>query len=135
MDYYLRDKLPPDSDKGYYVNAAKQASQREIQTVDAERASIAYKQVEYLSDKVGQTFDAIVSGISQYGLFVEEQTSKAQGLIRANTMTDDYYEFKPEEYALVGQKTNKKYHIGEPLKIKLAGVNLDRRQLDFEIVK
>ena len=134
MDHYLRGELPPNRDKGYYANAAAKASEREIQTVDAERASISYKQVEYLSDKVGQTFDGLVSGVSQYGLFVEEQTSKAQGLIRANTMEDDFYDFKPESYALVGQKTGKKYHIGDDIKIKLTGANLDRRQLDFEIV-
>ena len=134
MDHYLRGELPPNKDKGYYQKAAKQASQREIQTVDAERASIAYKQVEYMQDKVGQEFDGIVSGVSQYGLFVEEQTSRAQGLIRANTMEDDFYEFKPEQYALIGQKTGKKYHIGDQIKIKLTGANLDRRQLDFELI-
>lgn len=135
MNHYLRGELPPNSDTGYYANAAKQASEREITTVSAERASIAYKQVEYMEDKVGQEFDALISGISQYGLFVEEQTSKAQGLIRANTMGDDFYEFKPAEYAFVGKNSGKKYHIGDAVKIKLTGANLDRRQLDFELVK
>jgi ribonuclease R len=133
MDKYLRGELPPKSDQGYYVNAAKQASQREINVVDAERASISYKQVEYLQDKVGQTFNGIVSGVSQYGIFVEEQTTKAQGLVRSKTMEDDFYEYRPEEYALVGQKTGKKFQIGDEVKIKLTSANLDRRQLDFEL--
>ena len=133
LDYYLRGQKPPANDAGYYQNAAKQASEREIQTVEAERASIAYKQVEYLQDKIGQVFDAVVSGVSQYGIFVEELETKAQGLVRAKTMADDFYEFKPESYALVGQNTGRKFHIGDSVKVKLVEANLDRKQLDFEL--
>lgn len=134
LDSYLRNQKPPAEDTGYYQNAAKQASLREIQTVDAERASIAYKQVEYLQDHVGEEFTGIISGVSQYGLFIEETTTKAQGLVRIKTM-DDFYEFKPESYALIGQKTGQKYHIGDEVQVKLTEANLDRRQLDFELIK
>jgi ribonuclease R len=134
LDTYLRGELPPASDKGYYFNAARQSSEQELVTVDAERTSIAYKQVEYMEDKVGQEFDGLITGVSEYGLFVEEINTKAQGLVRVKTMDDDFYELKPKEYALIGQRSGKRYQLGDKVRIKLTDTNLDRRQLDFELV-
>ena len=123
-----------DTDRSYYVNASKQASEREIQTVDAERTSINYKQVEYLQNYIGDTFDAVVSGVSDYGLFVEEVTTKAQGLIRLRDLGDDFFEVDRKNYAIVGQKSGQKFTIGDNVKVKLTAADLDRRQVDFELV-
>ena len=109
------------------------ASEQEGKAVQAERDSIKYKLVEYMVGKVGQTFDAIVSGVTEWGLYVEEKSSSAEGLVRVRTINDDFYNYSPKEYALIGQKTQKKYALGDALRVKLVAADLASRQLDFEL--
>ena len=109
------------------------ASEQEGKAVQAERDSIKYKLVEYMMGKVGQTFDALVSGVTEWGLYVEEKSSSAEGLVRVRTIEDDFYNYSPKEYALVGQKTQKKYALGDALRVKLVAADLASRQLDFEL--
>ena len=111
------------------------ASEQEAKAVDAERESIRYKQVEYMSSKVGQTFDAVISGVTDWGLYVEEKETAADGLVRIRTLGDDFYNYVPKSYSLVGQKTKKKFSLGDRVKIKLVSADLSTRQLDFELVR
>ena len=110
------------------------ASEQEAKAVNAERESIRYKQVEYMLPKVGQTFDALISGVTDWGLYVEDVESAAEGLVRVRTIGNDFYNYSAKEYALVGQKTKTKYTLGDRVKVKLVSADLAARQLDFELV-
>jgi len=109
------------------------ASEQEAKAVQAERDSIKYKLVEYMVPKIGQTFDALISGVTEWGLYVEDKESSAEGLVRIRTIGDDFYNYNQKEYALVGQKTQKKYALGDSVRVKLVAADLAARQLDFEL--
>ncbi|MBX4192283.1 ribonuclease R [Candidatus Parcubacteria bacterium] len=111
------------------------ASEAEAKAVDAERESIRYKQVEYMLDKIGQKFDAIISGVTDWGLYVEDPNTGAEGLIRVRALGDDFYNYSQKEYALIGQKHKKKYTLGDRVHVKLVGADLSARTLDFELVR
>jgi len=111
------------------------ASAREAEAVDAERESIRYKQVEYMATKVGQEFDAVISGVTDWGLYVEEKLSAAEGLVRIRTLGQEFFNYAPKEYAIVGERTKKKYVLGDKVRIKLVGADLLARTLDFELVR
>ncbi len=111
-----------------------EASQKEGKAVEAERESIRYKQVEYMQEKVGQEFDAVISGVTEWGLYVEEKISAADGLVRVRSLGSDFFSHSPKEYALVGQRTKKKYALGDRVRVKLVAADLAARQLDFELV-
>ena len=111
------------------------SSRREVEAADAERASVKYKQVEYMMSKVGQTFDVVVSGITDWGMYVEEPDAKAEGLIRLKDLKpDDYYTVDQKNYKIVGQNTKKEFNIGDPVKVKLINADLDSKMLDYLIV-
>ncbi|MCC7500481.1 ribonuclease R [Candidatus Nomurabacteria bacterium] len=110
-----------------------EASAAEAKAVDAERESIRYKQVEYMLPKIGQTFEGTISGVTEWGLYVEEDESAAEGLVRVSTIGNDFYNFVQREYALVGQRNKKKYALGDRVRIKLVNADLSARQLDFEL--
>lgn len=111
-----------------------EASAREAEAVDAERESIRYKLVEYMSTKVGQTFDGVISGVTDWGLYVEEKESSAEGLVRVRTLGNDFYRYSQKDYALVGERTKKKYALGDRVRVNLVGADLEARTLDFELV-
>ncbi len=112
-----------------------QSSEREMEAVRAERDSIKYKQVEYMAPKVGQEFDGIVSGVSDWGMYVEEKESKSEGMVRLSSMRDDYYEHLKSAYAVKGQRNGKVYRLGDTVRFKVVRANLEEKQLDYEIVK
>jgi ribonuclease R len=111
------------------------SSRREVEAADAERASIKYKQVEYMQAKVGQTFDVTVSGIAEWGVYVEEPEAKAEGLIRLKDLKpDDFYTVDQKNYKVVGQNTKKEFNIGDVLTVKLINADLETKMLDYQIV-
>lgn len=110
------------------------ASLAEAKAVDAERESIRYKQVEYMSGKIGQVFDAIISGVTDWGLYVEEKESASEGLVRIATLGREFYRHDPKKYALVGERTKKKFALGDRVRVKLVAADLAARTLDFELV-
>ena len=119
-----------------YIDLEKRcllASEQEAKATDADRESIRYKLVEYMLPKVGQTFDGIISGVTDWGLYVEEQKSSAEGLVRIRTIGDDFYNYSQKEYSLIGQKTKRKFSLGDRVRIKLVAADLSARQLDFEL--
>jgi ribonuclease R len=117
-----------------YEKAVEHANEREIQSVEAERESIKYKQVEFMRDKVGQIFDAVITGVSKYGAYVEEDETQASGMVNVRNMGDDFYSLDEKAYAMVGAKSGKRYQLGSEVKVKLLGADLDKKQLDFEFV-
>ncbi|HHT21899.1 MAG TPA: ribonuclease R [Bacteroidales bacterium] len=106
-------------------------SAREQVATNAERASIKYKQVEFMADHIGQTFDGVVSGITEWGIYVELTENKCEGMIPIRDLDDDYYVMDEKNYCLIGRHYNKKYQLGDELTIKVAKANLDKKQLDF----
>ncbi|MCL2072537.1 MAG: ribonuclease R [Marinilabiliaceae bacterium] len=118
----------------HYEQKCEHSSEMEQRAADAERASIKYKQVEFLKDNVGQIFSGVISGISDKGIFVEIEDNKCEGMVSIRDMTDDYYSFDHEKYILRGNRTRKMYQLGDKLKIKITRANLEKRQLDFVIV-
>ena len=109
------------------------ASGQEAKAGQAERDSIKYKLVEYMTGKVGQTFDALISGVTDWGLYVEDKATSAEGLVRVRSIGNDFYNYSAKEYALVGQKTQKKYALGDSVRVRLVAADLSARQLDFEL--
>ena len=117
-----------------YQRLTEEATEREIEAAEAERASIKYKQVEYMSDFVGKEFDATVSGVSEWGIYVEEVTTKAEGMVKLRNMKDDFYELNEKLYAIVGKNTGKKYSLGDKIRVKLIASDPERKTLDFIFV-
>ena len=117
-----------------YQNLCDEESEREVEAAEAERASIKYKQVEYMNDHVGEEFDATISGVSEWGIYVEEVNTKAEGMVRLKSMTDDFYELDVKNYAVIGQKTGKKYSLGDKIRVKLIASDMERKNLDFAFV-
>jgi ribonuclease R len=109
----------------------KHSSSMESLASNAERASIKYKQVEFMSDKVGMIFSGVISGVTEWGLYVELSENACEGMVPIRDLVDDYYEFDEKTYSLVGIRKKHRYRLGDPMKIKVVKANLDRKQLDF----
>lgn len=116
-----------------YEEMCQHSSDMEQRAADAERASIKYKQVEFMKDKIGQEFDGVISGVTEWGLYVEIIENKCEGMIPIRDLSDDYYRFDEKEYCLIGQKFNGRYQLGDALRITIASANLEKKQLDFAL--
>jgi len=122
---------------GRSVNASEweeyceHSSNMEQLASNAERASIKYKQVEFMSDRLGQVFDGVISGVTEWGIYVELIENKCEGMIPIRDLDDDYYTFDDKNYCLVGRRFHKKYQLGDEITVKVAKANLDKKQLDF----
>jgi len=114
-----------------YEEKCKHSSDMEQKAMNAERASIKYKQVEYMQDKLGFIYDGIISGVTQWGLYVEIVENKVEGMVPLRDIDDDYYVFEEKNYCIVGQKTKKRYTIGDKVRIQIVKANLFKKQLDF----
>ncbi len=117
-----------------YQRLCDDSSERELEAAEAERASIKYKQVEYMQEHIGEEFEAIVSGVSEWGIYVEEVNTKAEGMVKLRDMKDDFYELNEKLYAIVGKKTGKKYSLGDKIRVKLVASDPERKTLDFQLV-
>lgn len=113
---------------------ADDATDREILAAEAERASIKYKQVEFMLGKIGQEFTGTISGVSEWGIYVEEDYAKAEGMVKLRDLTDDLYVLDQKTYSIVGTKNKKRFSLGDKVKIKLVGADLDKRTLDYIFV-
>ncbi|PUU92459.1 ribonuclease R [Halanaerobium sp. ST460_2HS_T2] len=113
---------------------ADHCSLQERRAMDAERDSVDLKKIEFMEDKIGDEFEGIISGITGFGIFVELENT-VEGLVHIKNLRDDYYHYDEEKYHLIGERTKKIYRIGDQVKIKVAKVNRDERQLDFELLE
>lgn len=110
---------------------ALHASEREVAASDAERDSIKMKQVEFLADRIGEEFDAVISGVTERGLYVELAETHADGMINVRNVGDDFFEYEEKQYRLVGRRTHKSYRLGDPIKVKLLAARVAEKELDF----
>ena len=113
---------------------AQDSTQKEIAAAEAERESIKLKQVEYMQDRLGKEFDGIISGVTEWGIYVEDRETKSEGMVALRTMKDDYYLLDQENYCIIGEKTKKKYSLGDSVRFKVAGADPERKTLDYQLV-
>ncbi|WP_455592159.1 ribonuclease R [Bacteroides sp.] len=118
-----------------YEDLCDHSSNMEQIAANAERASIKYKQVEFMSERLGQTYDGVISGVTEWGLYVELNENKCEGMVPVRDLDDDYYEFDEKNYCLRGRRKNKVYSLGDAITIKVARANLEKKQLDFALVE
>ena len=113
----------------------KHSSDMETVAANAERASIKYKQVEFMSAHLGEVFDGVISGVTEWGIYVEITANKCEGMIPIRDLDDDYYAFDEKNYCLVGRRHHRRYQLGDELRVKIAKTNLDKKQLDFALAE
>lgn len=116
------------------ASKCKHSSEMEQLAANAERASIKYKQVEFLIDRLGQEFDGVISGVTEWGFYVELNENKCEGLVPIRDLDDDYYELDEKNYCLTGRRTHRTYRLGDPVRVQIANANLERKQLDFALI-
>ena len=133
IKHYMEGGASVSADK--YEDLCDHCSEMEIIASNAERASIKYKQVEFMADKLGEEFDGVISGVTEWGLYVEVNENKCEGMIPIRDLGDDYYEFDEKNYCLKGRRTHKVYSLGDDSRIKVARANLEKKQLDFALVR
>ena len=112
----------------------KHSSDMEQLAANAERASIKYKQVEYMADHLGEVYKGVISGVTEWGLYVELDENKCEGLVPNRDLADDYYDFDPKNYCLTGRRHNHRYRLGDEITVQVARADLQKRQLDFALV-
>ncbi len=128
---YLEDGKSKNKSK--YEDRCKHSSEMERRSAEAERASIKYKQVEFMKDHIGEEFDGIISGVTEWGFYVELNESKCEGLVHIRELDDDYYFFDEDDYAIIGKRNKKTYQLGDPVKIKIVRADLEKKQLDYTL--
>ncbi|HAY89059.1 MAG TPA: ribonuclease R, partial [Bacteroidetes bacterium] len=132
QDYLTKKK---SFDYGEVEKMASHSSKQEQKATSAERASIKYKQVEYMANFKGEEFDGIISGVTDWGIFVEIVENKCEGMVRLRDMKGDHYNFLPEKKKVVGQRTGKSYSMGQQVRIRVKNTDLAKRNIDFVFVE
>jgi ribonuclease R len=130
--YLNKEKSANEND---YEEAATHSSAMEKRAADAERASIKYKQVEYLEENVGKLFAGIISGVTEWGMYVELIENKCEGMIRLRDIADDFYVLDEKNYCIIGQRKKKVYQLGDEVMVKVKKVDLSKRQIDFSLIQ
>ena len=121
------------ANREHYEELCEHSSDMEQTAANAERDSIKYKMVEFMGDKLGQCFDGHISGIQSYGIYVEIDENHCEGMVPMHDLRGDYYEFDEAHYCLIGRRHHSKYQLGDPIRIKVARANIEKRQLDFTL--
>ncbi len=119
----------------FYEKLCEHCSQMEKKAADAERASVKYKQAEFLQDQIGNIYTGIISGVTEWGMYVEIIENKCEGMIRLREITDDFYTLDEKNYAIIGQRKKKVYQLGDEVRIKVKNVDLTKKQIDFSLVQ
>lgn len=125
----------PSQKKDYYEGQCKYASEREVIAAEAERSSIKYKLVEFMQDKVGYEFEGHISGLTDWGMYVEIEPTKIEGMVALRDIRSDFYEFDEEKYRIVGRSSRMVYNLGDPVKIRVKKANMEQKLLDYELVE
>lgn len=124
----------PSRNQKVYEKMCRHSSKMEVLAMEAERASIKYKQAEFMSDKVGKIFEGIISGVTEWGIYAEIIEHKCEGMIPIRELGGDYFEYDEDNYWIKGRRTGRKYRIGDPVTIRVMRVNMVRKQIDFSLV-
>ena len=132
LERYLHGGTSVSADE--YEEYCKHCSRMEKQAADAERASVKYKQAEFLSDKLGQEFPALISGVSKWGIYAEIEGNKCEGMIPIGSLQGDYFMLDEDNYQVIGRRHGKCYKLGDPVTIRVRGVDMMKKLIDFELV-
>ena len=133
LQLYLKGGPSVNADE--YEDYCRHCSAMEKRAADAERASIKYKQAEFLSDKLGQTFPALISGVSKWGIYAEIEGNKCEGMIPIGNLRGDYYMLDEDNYQVIGRRYGKCYKLGDPITIRVKGVDMTKKIIDFDLVE
>ncbi|MCB2219684.1 MAG: ribonuclease R [Bacteroidetes bacterium] len=131
LDLYLHGGQSVNPNE--YEEKCKHSSEMERKALEAERASVKYKQAEFLLDKVGQEFNGLISGVSKWGIFVELDGNKCEGMISLRYLDDDFYYLDEDNYKVVGAQQGKEFQLGDPIRIRVKRIDLSKKQMDFEL--
>lgn len=130
---YLAGGRSAQADK--YETLCEHSSAMEQTAASAERASVKYKQVEFMGERIGEVYDGVISGVTEWGLYVEINENKCEGMIAMRDLGNDFYEFDEKNYCLIGRRHHQKFSLGDPIKIKVARANLAKKQMDFVLAE
>jgi VacB/RNase II family 3'-5' exoribonuclease len=133
LQHYLDGGDSPKADK--YEEKCKHSSKREELASKAERDSIKYMQVKYMQDHKDEIFDGVITGVTEWGIYVEISSNKCEGMVRIRDIKSDYYIFDEKQYAIVGQSTKHIYQLGNEVKIRVKNTDLERKHLDFNLIE
>ncbi|WP_214070783.1 ribonuclease R [Mucilaginibacter sp. dw_454] len=133
LQHYLDGGQSVNAD--HYEKMCQHASQMEKRAADAERASVKYKQAEFLKDQIGTIYSGVISGVTEWGMYVEIIENKCEGMIRLRDISDDFYTLDEKNYQIIGQRKKKVYRLGDEVKIKVKNVDLTKKQIDFSLVQ
>ena len=117
-----------------FEKIATHSTEKEIAAAEAERASIKYKQVEYMSEHIGETFDGMISGVTEWGIYVEDSRTKCEGMVPIRMLGNDYFNFNRKTYSIEGERTKKKFRLGDKVRFRVVTANLDAKTLDYALV-
>jgi ribonuclease R len=131
LSAYLSEENPGSKDK--YEKLCDHSSKMERLAAEAERASVKYKQVEYMSDKTGKMFEGVISGVTEWGIYVEIIENQCEGMIHIRELADDFYEYDEENYCIKGRSTSKIYTLGDKVNIEVVKADLQKKQLDYRL--
>jgi len=130
---FLENKIIPKERWFEYEQMSQEASNREKEASEAERASIKYKQVEYMSTRIGEKFDGVITGVTEWGLYVEDKKTKCEGMVRMRDLKDDYYIFDKEGMSIRGRKSHRKYTLGNAVKFVVKNADMNKKTIDYEL--
>ncbi|MFN8155537.1 MAG: ribonuclease R [Bacteroidia bacterium] len=133
LDHYLSGGKPENAEE--IESGCKHSTDMEIRASEAERASVKFKQVQYLLDRKDEEFTGMISGVTEWGLYIEIADNKCEGLLRIRDLKDDFYELDEENYCLIGHRTKKVYRLGDTLKVRLKSADLMKKQIDFMLAE
>lgn len=134
LRHHVKSEPVPQKELAELESLAIHSSEREVSAAEAERDSIKMKQVEYLAERVGESFDGVISGVTERGLYVELNETRADGMVRVSAIGNDYFIYDQKRYRLVGERTKKEYALGDRVKVRLLAARIAERELDFELV-
>jgi ribonuclease R len=134
LEKHLRDERLPKSEWLKYEKISALATEKEIRAAEAERDSKKYKQIEYMQDKIGQEFNGTITGVTEWGIYIEEKDTRAESMVRIRDLGSDYFVLDQKNYCLVGQKTKKKYSLGDQVRFKITSASLEKKAIDCALL-
>jgi ribonuclease R len=131
LEKKLEKKSPSQGERDFCKRTAEKLSQIEINLASAERASIALKQTEYMLNRKGEIRDGVISAVTEWGIYVQDIETQAEGLVRLRDLKGDFYLLDKENFSISGRKTKKRYSLGDRVKVKVVGGDLERKSLEY----
>lgn len=135
MMRHIAGETVTDAEMADYEKLSRESTENEIRATQAERDSIKYKQVEYMTGHLGEEFDGTITGVTEWGIYVEDKETKCEGMIKMRDLSDDFYKLDQKNYCLVGDRTKKKYSLGDDIRFKVVGADIERKTLDYSLVQ